>query len=221
MPAKVAKAPKRPLTSGNDGLLALEGASPPAALPALDAKPPAPDAAGGGDVEEFFRLPDESAVSAKKIKQWMRLDAAVILAWHDGALLAGLISEAGPSVGKDTPGYVSMQAQGGFRWIIPVKADHWLARALTGKFASTWSNQRVYHAKGLVVGCKGASEVEPATMPLIMDELKALAAHEDYKPNVAMIRVDLTDEEAEALVSGAYDKADPATKLHKCPLPRF
>jgi hypothetical protein len=58
-------------------------------------------------------------------------------------------------------------------------------------------------------------------MPLIMEELKALAEHEDYKPNVAKIRVDLTDEEAEALVSGAYDKADPATKLHKCPLPRF
>jgi hypothetical protein len=178
-----------------------------------------PPAAGKGEEDDSLRVLDESTSSTETVKQWLRKDAGVVLARYDGAVLAGLIVEAGPGSGKETPGYLTMQALGGYRWIIPTQADHWLARALTPKFESNWSGQRAYHAKGLVVGCKGANDLEEATPLLVVEELSKLMKHEDYKPDVAMIRVDLTDAEAEALMSEQYDKVDPTTKLHKCPLP--
>ena len=221
MPAKVAKAPKRSLSACNELLSAEADEAPLSTSPGSSAGPLVASVAKDVAVDEFFHLPDESAAPSKKLKQWMRLDAAVVLVWYEGGLLAGLIAEAGPTSGKETPGYLRMQAQGGYRWIIPVKSGHWLARALPTKFASTWGGQRVYHAKGLVVGCKGGSDVDPATIPLVMEELKMLAQDEGYKADVARIRVDITDAEAEALVSRSYDKADPTTKCDKCPLPRF
>ena len=182
------------------------------------------------DFDAIFALPEtpQTAAAEEAIKKMQQSKATFVACKYKGGLAAGQIIEVGPAIVSnplETPTAEKFKLMGGFNIIVTVKPlfpakPHWLLETVADKsYATKWSRGPSYIAKTLVVGI-GSHDYPAPTKETIVDLLRDIQASGTYS-SINHVSVDLTEEQAEDLMTKEYDKTVKDLWEAKCPMKRL